>query len=35
MWDLLFNWEGLVQQGADAATYFIMAAAGTILFVIR
>ena len=35
MWDLLFDWPGLVEQGADAATYFLMAAVGTLLFVIR
>ena len=35
MWKLLFNWPELVQLGADAVTYFIMATAGTLLFVIR
>ena len=35
MWRLLFDWPALVQQGADAVTYFIMAAFGTILFVSR
>ena len=35
MWDLLFNWPELVKQGADAVTYFIMAAVGTILFALR
>ena len=35
MWRLLFDWPELVQQGADAVTYFIMAAFGTILFVAR
>jgi len=35
MWDLLFDWQGLVQQGADAATYFLMALIGTLLFVVR
>ena len=35
MWKLFFNWPELLQQGADAVTYFIMAAMGTILFVLR
>jgi hypothetical protein len=35
MWELLFDWPALVQQGADAVTYFIMAVAGTILFIVR
>jgi hypothetical protein len=35
MWKLLFNWPALVQLGADAVTYFIMATAGTILFIAR
>lgn len=35
MWKMLFNWPELVQLGADAVTYFIMAAVGTILFVLR
>lgn len=35
MWELLFDWPALVEQGADAVTYFIMAAIGTVLFVIR
>jgi len=35
MWDLIFNWSDLARQGADAITYFIMAAVGTILFAVR
>lgn len=35
MWDLLFDWNGLVEKGADAATYFVLAAIGTLLFLGR
>jgi hypothetical protein len=35
MWDILFDWEALTQQGIDAATYFVMAMVGTILFLLR
>jgi hypothetical protein len=35
MWDLIFDWTALVERGADAVTYFIMAAVGTVLFVLR
>jgi hypothetical protein len=35
MWDLLFDWPALVELGADAVTYFIMAVVGTVLFVLR
>jgi hypothetical protein len=35
MWDLLFNWSELVERGADAATYFVLAAVATLLFLIR
>jgi len=35
MWDLLFDWPSLVERGADAAAYFIMAVVGTLLFMIR
>jgi hypothetical protein len=35
MWDLIFNWSELARQGADAISYFVMAAVGTILFAIR
>lgn len=35
MWDLLFNWSELVERGADAAAYFVMAGIGTLLFLIR
>lgn len=35
MWDALWNWPELVKLGGDAVTYFIMAAVGTSLFVLR
>jgi hypothetical protein len=35
MWDLLWDWSELVKRGGDAVTYFLMAAVGTILFVLR
>lgn len=35
MWDLFWNWSELVKLGGDAVTYFLMAAVGTILFLIR
>ena len=35
MWDLLFDWGGLMEKGADAATYFVMALVGTLLFLLR
>ena len=35
MWDVLLNWSELVKLGGDAVTYFLMAAVGTILFLIR
>jgi hypothetical protein len=35
MWSLIFDWPELVRLGADAVTYFIMAAVGTLLFVAR
>jgi len=35
MWDLLFDWGGLMEKGADAATYFVMAMVGTLLFLLR
>lgn len=35
MWDVLLNWPELVQQGGDAVTYFVMAAVGTSLFLLR
>jgi hypothetical protein len=35
MWDLLFDWSELVKRGGDAVTYFLMAAVGTVLFLLR
>ena len=35
MWRLLFDWDALLEQGADAAFYFVMAAVGTLLFLFR
>jgi len=35
MWDMLFDFPELAQKGADVLTYFILAAIGTILFLIR
>lgn len=35
MWDLLFDWSNLVRVGADAAFYLVIAALGTILFLLR
>jgi hypothetical protein len=35
MWDVLWNWSELVKLGGDAVTYFLMAAVGTTLFLIR
>lgn len=35
MWKLLFDWPDLASRGADAATYFVFAAVGTILFLLR
>ena len=35
MWDVLFNWSELVKLGGDGITYFLMAAVGTTLFLIR
>jgi hypothetical protein len=35
MWDLLFDWTELVKRGGDAVTYFLMAAVGTVLFLLR
>ena len=35
MWKLLFDFEGLLQQGADAVVYFVMAGIGTLLFLFR
>jgi hypothetical protein len=35
MWDFLTDWSELVKRGGDAVTYFLMAAVGTTLFVIR
>jgi len=35
MWDTVFNLSELSKLGGDAVTYFIMAAVGTILFLLR
>ena len=35
MWDLIWDWSELVKLGGDAVTYFLMAAVGTTLFLIR
>ncbi len=35
MWDVLFDWAGLVSFGSDAAAYFVMAIVGTSLFLLR
>jgi hypothetical protein len=35
MWDFLTDWSELVKRGGDAVTYFLMAAVGTTLFLIR
>jgi hypothetical protein len=35
MWDALWNWPELAQKGGDAVTYFVLAAVGTILFLLR
>jgi membrane-bound ClpP family serine protease len=35
MWEAIFNWSELVKFGGDVVTYFILAAVGTSLFLIR
>ncbi len=35
MWEVLFDWSALAARGADAVTYFILAALGTVLFLLR
>jgi len=35
MWDLLFDWSGLMKIGADAAAYMVIAVLGTVLFLLR
>jgi hypothetical protein len=35
MWEAIFNWSELVKFGGDVVTYFILAAVGTLLFLIR
>lgn len=35
MWDVILNWNDLAQRGGDAVTYFVMAAVGTLLFLLR
>jgi hypothetical protein len=35
MWDLLWDWSELVKLGGDAVVYFLMAAVGTVLFLVR
>lgn len=34
-WKLLFDWPALLEQGADAVIYFVMAGIGTLLFLFR
>jgi len=35
MWDIFWNWNELAQLGGDAVTYSLMAAVGTLLFLVR
>jgi hypothetical protein len=35
MWDLIFDWPAMLERGADAVAYFVMAMIGTLLFLIR
>jgi hypothetical protein len=35
MWDLIWDWSELIKLGGDAVTYFLMAAVGTTLFLVR
>ena len=35
IFDLIFDWQALVQRGYDSVAYFVMAAVGTLLFLIR
>ena len=35
MWDLILNWPALMALGYDAVVYLVMAAGGTLLFLIR
>jgi hypothetical protein len=35
MWDAIWNWSELVKWGGDAVTYSVMAAVGTLLFLLR
>jgi len=35
MWDLLFDLPALIERGADATAYFVMAVVGTLLFLLR
>lgn len=35
MWDILWDWSELVKRGGDAVTYLLMAAVGTVLFLVR
>ena len=34
-WKLLFDWPALLEQGADAVIYLVMAGVGTLLFLFR
>ncbi len=35
MWDLIFDWPALVERGTDALMYLVMAAVGTLFFLVR
>lgn len=35
MWETIFDWNELLAKGGDAATYFVMAAIGTLFFLLR
>jgi len=35
MWELIFDWPALIDRGADAVAYLVMAMVGTILFLLR
>lgn len=35
IWDVIFDLPSLIEQGADAVIYFVMAGVGTLLFLLR
>ena len=35
MWEAIFDWAEVVDQGSDVVAYFVMGAVGTLLFLIR